>query len=234
MNLLSSWMLLQVWGHLAPLAIAEAPDTDPPPSLDPATPDTDPSPNPDPSPFPPPDLTPQVVAQSGPVMDTELIVIPVVPPIMGWLGSIGGVLGIISFTDTYLRKLFGLFKPRLPSAPPTPPEKHDAAWFTDFENRHRQVHNPKWPVRVAPKKEKDEEAPWKVGIQVGLDGSGLQVNASSLCSTLKVPPDHGSQYLKFSSPQRLKIDQHLTNFAVITRELGAIFLKSVCGTCMAS
>lgn len=152
MNLLNLWILLQVWCHLAPVAVAEAPEPDPTPS-------------PDPAPVPVPD--PEVIP--GP---TELFVIPAVPLAMQWIGSIGGLLGVISFTDTYINKIISAFG-GAPPGPPTPPEKHDTPWFKHFERYWRNILKTTWPKRVEVNKKGDPS--WKVGIQVGLDGTGLKV-----------------------------------------------------------
>lgn len=91
---------------------------------------------------------------------------------MAWIGSIGGLLGVISFADTYIHKLVGLFKGPEPGPSP-PPAKHDTPWFREFERYWRQHLWPHWTERIFPKK--NGEPSWKVGVQVGLDGTGLEV-----------------------------------------------------------
>lgn len=83
---------------------------------------------------------------------------------MGWLGSIGGVLGIISFTETYVTRLVKAFIPHSDEDYPTRVKKK----FKDFEKKHsgQAVNAP----------EKKGDPPWTVGVQVGLDGTGLKVN----------------------------------------------------------
>lgn len=100
------------------------------------------------------------------------MIIPAVPLIMAWIGSIGGLLGVISFSDTYIGKLVNAFKGP-PPGPPKPLVKHDAKWFREFEEYHRQILQTHWKHRVVPKKKGDPS--WKVGVQVGLDGTGLKV-----------------------------------------------------------
>lgn len=100
------------------------------------------------------------------------MIIPAVPLLMAWIGSIGGLLGVISFSDTYIGKMINAFKGP-PPGPPRPPVKHDKAWFTRFEERWRQILQTTWKPRVSPKRKGDPS--WKVGIQVGLDGTGLKV-----------------------------------------------------------
>lgn len=159
MNLFNLGILLQVWCSLVPLSAAEAPEPDPsaPPDLNPSP---SPIPAPVPQPLPVPDLT----------QPAELLVIPV---FLQWVGAISGVLGLISFTHTYVQKLIDAFTSV--SQGSKPPAKHDKAWFESFEAYHRKL-SPSakgWKTRVAPKKKGDPS--WKVGIQVGLDGGGLQV-----------------------------------------------------------
>lgn len=159
MNLFNLWILLQVWCHLAPLAAAETPEPNPSPSTDPA-----PSPAADPQPDPAPAFIPE---------PRSVLFLPAVPLAMAWIGSIGGLLGIISFSDNYMQKLVGAFSGKA-SGPDRPPAKHDTAWFKDFEKYHRKILDTHWKPRVAPDKKGD--ASWKIGIQVGLDGTGLEVS----------------------------------------------------------
>lgn len=112
------WMLLQVWCHVAPLAMVQA------------------APRPDPNP------APDALAAAQPAPEPK--VIPAVPVAMAWLGSIGGVLGIISFTESYVTRLVEAIKK---AADPL----HD---------------------------EEKGDPSWVVGVQVGLDGHGLQVSDS--------------------------------------------------------
>lgn len=150
---------------------------------------------------------------------------------MAWIGSIGGLLGIISFTDTYIGKMIDAFKGP-PPGPPPPPVKHDTKWFKDFEAYHRKILSTKWKERVAPKKKGDPS--WKVGLQVGLDGSGLRVNDSRFCPTLKFNLTTEINASDSAVRKRVNMNQHLTDFLTITRELGVNFPKSACGTFMAS
>ena len=176
MNLFNLWILLQVWCSLVPLTAAEAPEPNPsaPPDLDPSPslePDSSLPQDPDASPSPNPALVPQPVPVPNLIQDTELFLLPLVPLGMQWIGSIGGLLGVISFADTYIGKLIDAFSGSS-SHTPRPPAKHDTAWFKHLEDYHRKIWTG-WKTRVAP--EKKGEPSWKVGIQVGLDGSGLQV-----------------------------------------------------------
>lgn len=110
-----------------------------------AAPSPDLSPAPDPSPSPQPEPAPQLV--------------PVVPPIMGWLGSIGGVLGIISFAETYTTRLIKAFIP--------PRVNKNYAYWKGQEDR--------WYKDKEKIPNKKGDAPWMVGIRVGLDGQDLKV-----------------------------------------------------------
>lgn len=150
MNLFNLWILLQVWCHLAPLAAAETPE-----------------PNPSPSPSPAPEAS-----EPDPSPSTDPRFLPAVPLAMAWIGSIDDLLGIISFSDTYMHKLMDAFSGGA-SGPDPPPAKHDMAWFKKFEAYWRKILSTTWKQRVAPDKKGD--ASWKIGIQVGLDGTGLQV-----------------------------------------------------------
>lgn len=88
MNLFNYWFLLQVWCHLAPLAIA-APDPDP-------------------------DAAPTPVPVPG-SEQMEVMVIPAPPAIMGWLGAIGGVIGTVTFVTNTVKSF--LHNPPEPPPP---------------------------------------------------------------------------------------------------------------------
>lgn len=118
MKSLNPWTLLQVWCHVAPLAMVQA------------------------APRPDPVTVPDVLAAAQPAPEPK--VIPAVPLAMAWLGSIGGVLGIISFTESYISRLVEAIK--------------------KAKNPHHD--------------EDKGDPPWVVGVQVGLDGHGLNVSTS--------------------------------------------------------
>lgn len=149
MKLLKSWILLQVWCRLTPLAMA-APSLDisPAPDLPPAP---DPSPNPDPSESPEP---------LSEVQPASFMVIPAVPVLLAWIGSIGGLLGTVSFTDTYTRKLGNLIN-RVTTATPFDGKAYEEYWS--------------WDSTAGAGIKKEGDAPYMVAVQVGLDGSGLKV-----------------------------------------------------------
>lgn len=98
MNLFTYWFLLQVWCHLAPLAIA--------------VPDPDPDASPAPLPVPEPE-------------QMEVLVIPAPPAFMGWLGAIGGTIGTVTFVVQTLKGLF--INPPDPPAP-EPDDQNAAWW----------------------------------------------------------------------------------------------------------
>lgn len=148
MHSFNPWALFRVWCHLAPLAMVQA------------APSPDLSPAPDPSPDPQPEPAPQLIPEPNPLPGVNLLMVPAVPAIMGWLGSIGGVLGIISFAETYLTRLIKAFIP--------PVIDKDYAYWKGHEDRH-YGYKEKIP-------NKQGDAPWMVGIRVGLDGQGLQVS----------------------------------------------------------
>lgn len=106
---------------------------------------------------------------------------------MQWIGAIGGLLGVISFADNYIHKLVDAFKGP-PATPSRPKPKHDTAYFRHMEEYHRQILQTTWKPRISPKKKGDPS--WKVGIQVGLDGTGLQVQRLQFLLNSRIQPGH--------------------------------------------
>lgn len=155
MKLLKSWILLQVWCRLTPLAMA-APSLDISPAPD-LPPDADPSPTPDSSPAPGPLESPEPLSELQPA---SFMVIPAVPLLLAWIGSIGGLLGTISFTDTYTRKLVNLIN-RVTTPTPFDGKTYEEYWS--------------WDKKAGAGIKKEGDAPYMVAVQVGLDGSGLKV-----------------------------------------------------------
>lgn len=119
------------------------------------------APRPGSSPAPDPFLGPQPLPEP---QSNAVNAIPVVPNVMGWIGSIGGLLGVVSFAQNTITQVVQAFTPE-------PPQGNGEDIIRGFYEEFEKDHSRKPPV--APKKEGDP--PWQVGVQVGLDGTGLKV-----------------------------------------------------------
>lgn len=111
MRSLNPWTLLQVWCHVAPLAMARA------------------APRPDPVLAPDTLATPPPAPEPGNVEAAAMI--PAVPMAMAWLGSIGGVLGIISFTESYISRIVQAIKKA--ANPHHDPGRGDPSWVVGVQ-----------------------------------------------------------------------------------------------------
>lgn len=145
------------------------------------------APKPGPSPAPGPLLGPQPL----PELQSNAVKRGPVPNGMGWIGSMGGLLGVISFTQDTIETLVHAFTPERPQYDSW--EDHFRHFFMDWEKKYSGKPS------GAPKKEGNP--PWEVGVQVGLDGTGLKVGPSVPLFVFLSQNHIGSQRIRLNFPQ---------------------------------